>query len=529
MKLKSVPIVPAFLLSLSLSAQPSRMSVFNVRDMGATGIKSDNAQKAIQSAIDACSRAGGGIVYLPPGEYSSGTLHLKSHVRFHIESGATLYSIKLKEAFDQDALLFADGAENITLEGRGTVNGQGAYQWRLNDHEDDFIRPNRNRMEAVGKPLMRSYPKADQFGKLVLLLRCKDVQIRDLSFIDSPSWTIHPYACERLLIDGVYIRSSLKDGVWADGIDPDGCRDVRISNCTIETGDDAIVFYSMNWFGPALPCENITVTNCRLTSSSSAIKFCDGNMNAIRNVTVNNCVITDSNRGIAFMNFDGGVVSDVVLSNLIIQCTRRDWFWWGDGDPLHFNIKRRSEVHKSIKPGDDKNPAGKIQRVLIENVIARGYGSSLCNGHPDSWLEDVTIRNFKLYLEHDPKSEYDKSVHALHFQYARNLNLDQVEVLWKGEPYTQWKSALSVEDVQGLEISGFKAVAGNAGFPVIELNRTDAVSLRNCRALPETAVYLSAGEQVTNVTLLNNDLRLAKTAVTGGVTVNPQLNLLPKK
>jgi polygalacturonase len=82
-----------------------------------------------------------------------------------------------------------------------------------------------------------------------------------------------------MVIDGVYIRSSLKEAVWADGIDPDGCKDLRISNCTIETGDDALVFYSMNWFGPALPGENITVTNCRLSSASSAIKFCDGNMN----------------------------------------------------------------------------------------------------------------------------------------------------------------------------------------------------------------------------------------------------------
>ena len=111
-----------------------------------------------------------------------------------------------------------------------------------------------------------------------------------------------------MVIDGVYIRSSLKDGVWADGIDPDGCKDVRISNCTIETGDDALVFYSMNWFGPALPCENITVTNCRLSSASSAVKFCDGNMNAVRRVTIDNCVITDSNRGLAFMDFDGGEV-----------------------------------------------------------------------------------------------------------------------------------------------------------------------------------------------------------------------------
>ena len=182
------------------------------------------------------------------------------------------------------------------------------------------------------------------YPRMVLLLRCTDVRITGLKFLRSRSWTINPYACKRLVIDGVYIYSSQKDGVWADGIDPDGCQDVRISNSTVETGDDALVFYSADIWGPALPVENVTVTNCRLSSSSSAIKFCDGNSNAIRRVNIDNVVITNSNRGIAFMVFDGGIVEDVVISNLTIETRRFDWFWWGDGDPLHFNIKRRSEV-----------------------------------------------------------------------------------------------------------------------------------------------------------------------------------------
>ncbi|MCL4506630.1 MAG: glycosyl hydrolase family 28 protein, partial [Chloroflexi bacterium] len=121
---------------------------------------------------------------------------------------------------------------------------------------------------------------------LVLFIHCQDVQISGVSFSDSPTWTMHIFGCDRVVIDGVYVSTSLKAGVWADGIDPDGCRDVRISNCTIETGDDALVFYSGHTYGPARPCENITVTNCRLSSASSGLKFCDGNEKAIRNVTI---------------------------------------------------------------------------------------------------------------------------------------------------------------------------------------------------------------------------------------------------
>ena len=497
--------------SFQIYAQPSKYAIYNVRDFGASGMKSDNSQEAIQKAINFCNLSGGGVVLLPAGEYSSGTLHLKSNVTLRIEAGATLYSIKDKSAFDKDALLYAEDAANITIEGRGTVDGQGRYEWHENDIEDDFIRPNLNEMVKLGKPLLRSFPKKDQFGKLVLLLRCKNIQIRDLSFIDSPSWTIHPYGCERLVIDNVYIRSSLKDGVWADGIDPDGCKDVRISNCTIETGDDAIVFYSMNWFGPAWPCENITVTNCRLTSSSSAIKFCDGNMNAIRNVTIDNCVIRSSNRGIAFMNFDGGTVSDVVLSNLVIECVRNDWFWWGDGDPLHFNIKRRSEVHKSIKPEDDKNPAGRIQRVLISNVIARGKGSSICNGHPDSWLEDITLENFKFYISHDAVAPYDKAVHGLVFQKVKNLKLKDVSINWDGPAFNQWQSALVLEEINGLKLEGFNGAAASGGVPVVVMNQVEHGWVTRSSVSSPSGVFLQVkGEKSKDILLSGNDWRGVK-------------------
>jgi hypothetical protein len=490
------------------------LAIFNVQSFGATGNKTDSAQAAIQKAVDACAAAGGGLVYLPPGEYTSGTIHLRSHVRFFVEAGATLYSIKDKKAFDKDALLYGEDLVNISLEGRGTVNGEAAYEWRpQGDFHDDFIYPNQVEMEKLGQPLRRSFPRTDQFGKLVLLLRCKDVRIAGLSFIDSPSWTIHPYGCERMVIDGVYIRSSLKEGVWADGIDPDGCKDLRISNSTIETGDDALVFYSMNWFGPALPCENITVTNCRLSSASSAIKFCDGNMNAIRNVTIDNCVITGSNRGVAFMDFDGGYVSDVVLSNLTIECVRHDWFWWGDGEPFHFNVKKRSEVHQNWKKEDDR-PAGSIRNILIQNVVAHGQGSSICNGHPENWLDGITMVNVKLFIAHDPAAPYDKAIHALTFRQVKNLKLRNIEVTWDRPEYDQWKSALYLEEIQGLELEGFQGRQAGEGADdaAVVLNQVEDALVLQSKALAGTSVFCEIrGEGSRRIHLLGNDLLQAKT------------------
>ena len=111
----------------------------------------------------------------------------------------------------------------------------------------------------------------------------KDVRLENLNLINSPSWTMHPYGCERVVIDGVYIHTSLSPGVWADGIDRTAVRTCGSPTAPSTPATTRSCFYSMNWYGPALPCENITVTNCRLLIASSAIKFCDGNMAAVRN------------------------------------------------------------------------------------------------------------------------------------------------------------------------------------------------------------------------------------------------------
>jgi len=488
-------------------------SVFNVRDFGATGLKDDLAQEAIQKAVDACAAAGGGTVLFPPGQYTSGTIHLRSHVRLLVEAGATVYSLHDKSRFDKDALLYGEDLIGVTIEGRGIFDGEGAYDRRLKgDHEDDFIRPNQLEMEALGLPLMRSFPKPDRTGKMVLLVRCADVRIAGVSFVGSPSWTIHPVACERLVIDGIDIRTSLEDGVWADGIDPDGCKDVRISNCTIETGDDALVFYSMDWFGPARPCENITVTNCRLSSASSAIKFCDGNIGGIRNVTIDNCVITGSNRGVAFMTFDGGAVENVVLSNLVIETVRHEWFWWGDGEPFHFNIRKRSEVHAGWAPEKDR-PAGAIRNVKIQNVIARGRGSSVCSGHPDSWLEGVSFENVKLIVAHDPDAPYDKAVHGLVFKQARDLRLRDVEVVWEAPFSPKWQSGLAFDEVRDLVLDGVRAVQapGADAAPAVLLNQVERALIRDCQAAEGTGTFLLfTGEATKDVLLERNDFRKAR-------------------
>ena len=514
--------IASFLFFITVLSSPvalgaQRDGVFNVRSFGATGNKDDDAKKAIQSAIDACAKAGGGTVLLPAGAYTSGTLHLRSHVRLYVASGATLFGSKDESAFDTDALLLGEDLENITIEGRGTINGQAEYDWQMNVIDDGYIRDNQKAAEAAGVPLMRSFPKGMGTRKIyphmIKLLRCRDVRIAGLSIINSPSWTIYPYACQRLRIDGVYIHTDQKYAVWADGIDPDGCEDVIIANSVVETGDDAIVFYSSSASGgPPKACQNITITNCRLSSSSSAIKFCDGNSVAVRNVTISNCVITHSNRGIAFMVYDGGVVENVVIADVTIETKRFDWFWWGNGDPIYFTVQRRSEsLGLPLKPGEP--PAGIIRHVILRNIIAHGQGSCLILGHPQSSLDDISLENIKLFLSTDPAAAYDRSRNAMQFRYARNIKVKDVEVNWDKPELPQWQSALYFQDVAGLKLEGFAGgpAPAHPEASAVVFDQVEDATIADSEARPGTQVFLKlTGTRSAEIHLRDNQLHGAR-------------------
>jgi hypothetical protein len=212
------------------------------------------------------------------------------------------------------------------------------------------------------------------------------------------------------------------------------------------------------------------------------------------------------------MVFDGGYVSDVVLSNLTIECTRHDWFWWGDGDPLHFNIKRRSEVHTNVSRENEPR-AGSIRNVLIKNVIARGKGPSVINGHPESWLDGVTIENLKLFLSSDPKAYHEKAVNCLKFEMAKNLKLKDIEVIWDKPESDKWESALYLEKIKGLELDGFCGRQAKFGSekPAVVLNQVEGAVIRNCQAAAGTGEFLHfEGKDSKDIVLLGNDFRQAK-------------------
>ncbi len=514
---------------LVLGAGTARL--FNVRDYGATGRKEDDARPAIQKAIEACAVAGGGTVLLPPGLYTSGTLHLRSHIRVELAAGATLFAAPDPKAYDcgavpsKAALFFGEDLEDVSFAGEGIVDGQAQYDWRPDDFEQNF--DHKTRMQSLGKSLMRSFPadfpKREIYPHLVWLGRCKDIRVSELNFLHAPSWTFALYACRHAAFDRLYIHTSLKEAVWADGIDLDGCQDVSIANCAIETGDDCVALVSASTWGPARVCENIRVTNCRFSSASAGIKFSEGNRAGIRNIQVSRTLFNNVNRGVVFITALGGSISDVTLSDLTINCNRFDWFWAGDGQPFRCRNFRLSELDPAA-PKADEAPPGSIRRLTLRNIVAQAKGSSLFYGHPENWLEDITLDHVELFVSTDPTAPYDTAEHALDFRRVRNLKLKDVEVVWAKPPLASWKSALNLEDVHGLDLDGFVAGAAGPppGAPTVALQQVSGALIQHSRAVEGTDVFIRiAGPASHDIRLRNNDLSRAKVACRLGKDLPP--------
>ena len=507
------------LVCAGLAVASASAAVFNVRDFGASGRKADDARAAIQKTIEACAAAGGGTVLLPRGEYTSGTLQLRSKVRFEIAAGATLFASTNEAAYDygevvsKAALLNGYHLEDVTITGEGTLDGQAEYEWRDDDVEHSF--DHKDRMLAAGKSIRRSFPvglpQRKVFPHLLYLSECQGVNVTGLKWLHSPSWTIALYGCERARFERLYIYTSLRDAVWADGIDMDGCRDIAIENCHIETGDDCIIFISTEFWGRPRPCENITVANCWLSSASAGIKFSEGNRAGSRNITVRDCVLTNVNRGLVFYTIFGGDVSDVVLSNLTIHCNRFDWFWSGDGQPFHFRTGRQSEWNRQPVRPDEPLP-GTIRNVLIRNVEAHGKGSSPVFGHPEKWLDGLTFENVRLTLATDSAASYDAATNAINFRHIRNLKLKDVSVTWEKPLLKNWRSTLNFESVEGLQLDGFtgrQAWPDGAAPAVNFLNVTNARITRATAPL-ETKTFLNVGPGSRAIQVQSNELRNAK-------------------
>jgi len=452
---------------------------YSVKNFGAIPVKDSINTIPIQRAIDACAAGGGGTVYFAPGQYTSGQLYLKSNVHIFLEAGAVLYASTKPEHFKKTAgiyeadnqlnspnetcLLYADSVSNVSISGKGKIDGQASRVWEPLQKIDMFIERETLNARESGIEMKRYYainPKV----RLVFINKATNITIRDITLEESPDWGLHIGNADNVLIDGVTILSSLEKGVNSDGIDIDGCKNVRISNCNISTGDDAICLKSTLRDGAYNSCENIVINNCTLESTSTALKIGTESHGDFRDIIFSNCIIRNSNRGIGIVVRDGATVENILFTNLIIDCNRKHFNWWGDGDPIRFILLRR----------DTGSRLGAIRNVTVRNVVARGQGTSLIKGYAGRNLENITLENVAITLEAESLPD-KRATDLLAFKWVKGLKLQNLQLNWdtaKGIE-SKWSAALNILQCDNIQLRQLEFQASIGNRKLIKLDKVN--------------------------------------------------------
>lgn len=482
---------------------------FNIKMFGATGKREDKATIPIRSAVDACIAAGGGTVNVPPGEYTVGTVQLKDNVTLNIETGATLFLSQDPADFlpGSRTMIFAQNAKNIAVTGRGTLDGLAQYVFTEMRGVDPEIALEIEVAQKAGID-MRRYYRTGMQTYMFILNNCTNVLLQDISVINSPLWNIRLNDCDRVFVRGIYIYSDLEKGVNADGIDICSSRNVTISDSVIFTGDDSIVLKSPARKGAnANIVENIAVTNCILSSSSTPLMIGTETFADIRHVIFSNCIIRNSNKGFGINVQDGATVSDIIFSNLTIETNRRHWNWWGSSELCKFVLKKR----------DKSSKLGKIKDIVIDNIISHPRGTGIIKGFPDQPLENIRMSDVQMFM--NPEDAKDKRAsNALEIENVRGLKIRNLSVNWTEDQVEEkWQSALVIKKVTDFEIESFSGRQGlkNSDFPTIRMEDVSDGTIRESYATEGCNTFIHfQGQECKDITLRNNNLKKTKKEIT---------------
>lgn len=362
--------------------------IWDPREFGAKADGRTPDTCAIQAAIDACAEAGGGRVVLHGGRYLAGTLRLKSNVILYLEAGATLVGSASVDAYPSlpsayptytgefvtgKMFLYAEDACNIGIEGRGTIDGSG----------DAWVEG------PYGFPSFHHRPR------LLHFIGCENVQIRGVTFRNSGSWTLSFLECRDMLLEGFRIESRENPDIEAprydrvrgrnnDGIDLTDCERVRVANCFVNSGDDAICLKSLS---PDKACRDITIVNCVVSSNASGIKIGTESAGAFEDIVVANCVVFDTRcEGLAVLTVDGARIERVSFSNITLRNIK--------GAAMLVRLGARNRTYRTGAGAK----TGILRNVMFSGIQGARISSlgNAISGVPGQIIENVVLRDINL-------------------------------------------------------------------------------------------------------------------------------------
>jgi polygalacturonase len=474
--------------------------VYNVHEFGAQGDGQTVDTPAVNKAIEAAAAAGGGTVRFPAGTYLCFSIHLMSKVSLYLGQGATILAAETGAGGNYDAaepnpwdmyqdyghshwhnaLMWGEGLSNLAILGPGLIWGKG------------LTRGPREQESGVG-------------DKSISLKNCHHVLIRDVSFLHAGHFAILATGVDDLTVDNVKIDTN------RDGIDFDCCRNVHVSNCTVNSPwDDGLCPKSSFALGYARATENLTITNCYLTGNYQEGTVLDGTWRpfppgaavprngrfkcgtesngGFKNISVSNCVM-EGCRGVALESVDGALLEDIAISNLTMR---------GLVDmPIFLRLGSRMRGPAGI-------PVGKLRRVQISDVVVSHTDpryASIVSGIPGHEIEDVKLNNITI-LHQGGGTRKDATIqlaekengypepnmfgvtpsYGFYVRHVKGLEMTNIEVRYEKE---DWRPVFSLDDVQGADFIHIKADHAPE-MPVFALNQVSDFNLDLSRPLPDT-------------------------------------------